>query len=38
MKLAMDQVSFAQGGTEVHMCKRPGRNARGDARSDSRAS
>jgi serine/threonine-protein kinase RsbW len=23
MKLAMDEVSFEQGGTEVHMCKRP---------------
>ena len=38
MKLAMDQVSFAQGGTEVHMYKRPARNARGDARSESRGS
>ena len=38
MKLAMDQVSFGQGGTEVHMCKRPARNARGDTRSDSRGS
>jgi serine/threonine-protein kinase RsbW len=38
MKLAMDQVSFGRGGTEVHMCKRPARNARGDARSDSRGS
>ena len=38
MKLAMDEVSFQQGGTEVHMCKRPARNARGDVRSDSRGS
>jgi serine/threonine-protein kinase RsbW len=38
MKLAMDQVSFAQGGTEVRMYKRPARNARDDARSDSRDS
>jgi serine/threonine-protein kinase RsbW len=27
MKLAMDEVSFQQGGTEVHMCKRLARNA-----------
>jgi serine/threonine-protein kinase RsbW len=26
MKWAMDQVSFEQGGSEVHMCKRPARN------------
>ncbi len=38
MKLAMDEVSFQQGGTEVHMCKRLARNARGNARSDSRGS
>jgi serine/threonine-protein kinase RsbW len=38
MKLAMDEVSFQQGGTEVHMCKRLARNARSDARSDSRGS
>src|SRR5216684_3730619 len=36
MKLAMDEVSFEQRGTEVHLCKRLARNARGDARSDSR--
>jgi serine/threonine-protein kinase RsbW len=36
MKLAMDEVSFQQGGTEVHMCKRLARNARAGARSDSR--
>ena len=38
MKVAMDEVSFQQGGTEVHMCKRLARNARGVARSDSRHS
>src|SRR6201984_2358301 len=38
MKLAMDEVSFRQGGTEVHMCKRLVCNARGDGRSDSRDS
>src|SRR5260370_26648470 len=38
MKLAMDQVSFRPGGTEVHMCKRPARSARDGARSDSRRS
>ena len=38
MKLAMDEVSFRQGGTEVHMCKRLACNARGDGRSDSRDS
>jgi len=32
MKLAMNEVSFAQGGTEVHMCKKPTRNARAGAR------
>src|ERR1700757_733355 len=36
MKLAMDQVSFEQRGTEVHMCKRAARNPRADVRSDSR--
>jgi serine/threonine-protein kinase RsbW len=36
MKLAMDEVSFEQGGTEVHMCKRPAREARAGARTDSR--
>jgi serine/threonine-protein kinase RsbW len=29
MKLAMDEVSFQQRGTEVHMCKRAARNPRG---------
>jgi serine/threonine-protein kinase RsbW len=38
MKLAMDQVSFEQGGTEVHMRKGSARNAVGDARSDSHGS
>jgi anti-sigma regulatory factor (Ser/Thr protein kinase) len=38
MKLTMDEVSFQQGGTEVHMCKKLARNARGDGRSDSRGS
>ena len=32
MKRAMDQVSFEQRGTEVHMCKAPGCNARAGAR------
>ena len=36
MKLAMDEVSFEQRGTEVHMCKRAARNPRADLRSDSR--
>ena len=36
MKAAMDEVSFQQGGTEVHMCKGLARNARAGARSDSR--
>jgi serine/threonine-protein kinase RsbW len=36
MKLAMDEVSFEQRGTEVHMCKRAARNPRADVRSDSR--
>jgi serine/threonine-protein kinase RsbW len=35
MKLAMDEVSFEQRGTEVHMCKRVARNPRADVRSDS---
>ena len=35
MKLAMDQVSFEQGGTEVHMRKRLARNSRVDVRSNS---
>jgi serine/threonine-protein kinase RsbW len=38
MKLAMDQVSFEQRGTEVHMSKRPACNPREDFRSDSRGS
>jgi serine/threonine-protein kinase RsbW len=37
MKLAMDEVSFEQRGTEVHMCKRVARNPRADVRSDSRS-
>jgi serine/threonine-protein kinase RsbW len=32
MKLAMDEVSFEQRGTEVHMCKKLARNARAGAR------
>jgi serine/threonine-protein kinase RsbW len=36
MKLAMDEVSFEQRGTEVHMCKWAARNPRADVRSDSR--
>ena len=36
MKLAMDEVSFAQRGTEVHMFKGLIRNPRACARSDSR--
>ena len=32
MKLAMDELSFKQGGTEVHMCKRLACNARAGAR------
>jgi serine/threonine-protein kinase RsbW len=35
MKLAMDQVSFEQRGTEVHMCKSLARNPGADVRSDS---
>jgi anti-sigma regulatory factor (Ser/Thr protein kinase) len=38
MKLAMDQISFEQRGTEVHMLKRPACNPRADFRSDSRGS
>jgi serine/threonine-protein kinase RsbW len=38
MKLAMDQVSFEQRGTEVRMCKRAVRNTRADMRSDPRGS
>jgi len=36
MKLAMDEVSFEQRGTDVHLCKRAARNPRVDVRSDSR--
>lgn len=36
MKLAMDEVSFEQRGTEVHMSKRLACNSRAGARSDSR--
>jgi serine/threonine-protein kinase RsbW len=35
MKWAMDQVSFEQRGTEVHMCKAPARSPRACARSNS---
>jgi serine/threonine-protein kinase RsbW len=35
MKLAMDEVSLEQRGTEVHMCKWAARNPRADVRSDS---
>ena len=35
MKLAMDEVSFEQRGTEVRMCKRQARNARPGIRRDS---
>jgi serine/threonine-protein kinase RsbW len=35
MKVAMDEVSFEQRGTKVHMCKRAARNPRADVRSDS---
>jgi serine/threonine-protein kinase RsbW len=38
MKLAMDEVSFEQRGTEVHMCKRSARNPRAHLRKDSRDS
>lgn len=36
MKLAMDEVSFEQRGTEVHMCKWAARNPTVDVRSASR--
>ena len=36
MKLAMDEVSFEQRGSEVHMRKRLARNPRADVRSDAR--
>src|SRR4029077_19645745 len=36
IKLAMDEVSFDERGTEVHMCKRSVRNPRASLRSDSR--
>jgi serine/threonine-protein kinase RsbW len=32
MKLLMDEVSFEQRGTEVHMCKKSARNSRAGAR------
>src|SRR6201993_4485165 len=32
MKSAMDEISFQQGGTEVHMCKRRARNVRAGTR------
>jgi serine/threonine-protein kinase RsbW len=35
MKVAMDQVSFDERGTEVHMCKRLARNPRVGPQSDS---
>jgi serine/threonine-protein kinase RsbW len=35
MKSTMDEVSFQQGGTEVHMCKRLARNPRVGPQSDS---
>jgi serine/threonine-protein kinase RsbW len=35
MKCSMDEVSFQQRGTEVHMCKRSARSQRADLRSDS---
>jgi len=38
MKWAMDEVSFQQRGTEVHMCKRLARNPRAGLRSDSSGS
>ena len=34
MKLAMDEVSFERGGTEVHMRKGPARNPRTGLRND----
>ena len=36
MRLAMDEVSFEQRGTEVHMWKKAARDSRADVRSDSR--
>ena len=36
MKLAMDEVSFEQRGTEVHMCKWAAPNPKADVGSDSR--
>jgi serine/threonine-protein kinase RsbW len=36
MKLAMDEVSFEQRGSEVHMCKRVPRNRSASVQSDSR--
>jgi len=38
MKLAMDEVSFDERGTEVRMRKSPAHKARPDERSDSRSS
>lgn len=38
MKLAMDDVSFEQRGTEVHMWKRPALTTRANVRSNSRGS
>jgi serine/threonine-protein kinase RsbW len=38
MKWAMDEVSFQQRGTEVHMCKRLARSPRAGLRSDSSGS
>jgi serine/threonine-protein kinase RsbW len=35
MKLAMDEVTFQQGGTEVHLSKRSARNPRAHLRRDS---
>jgi len=37
MKLAMDEVSFERGGTEVHMRKSPARSPRTELRSDNEA-
>jgi hypothetical protein len=36
MKLAMDEVSFARGGTEVHMRKGPARSPRTELRSNNK--
>lgn len=38
MKLAMDEVSFEQRGTEVHMCKKLARNPNAGVRADSNRS